>query len=149
MKKKEKGAPASGPQDRIADPLRRSWRPPQGATRRGGQPGNHNAVKHGYYSSVFRQAERRLLEQVPLTDLSAEIELIRVTSKRFLQALAASKNDLDFETQLTALRAVNLSAQSIATLLRAHALTAALDRDAEDLLGDLEDLPDEEDSTQP
>ena len=97
---------------------------------RGGQPGNHNAVKHGYYSSIFKATERRLLDQLPLTDLSAEIELIRVTNKRFLQALSASKDDLDFETQLTALRAVNLSAHSIATLLRAHALTAALNRDA-------------------
>ena len=67
---------------------------------RGAQPGNHNAVKHGYYSSVFKEAERRLLEQIPLTDLSAEIQLIRVTSKRFLQALTASKDHLDFDTQL-------------------------------------------------
>ena len=110
----------------------------------GAQPGNTNAVKHGYYSSLYKQSERRLLEQGSLTDLSAEIELIRVTNKRFLQALNASKSDLDFETQLTALRAVNLSAHSIATLLRAHALTAALDQDMLDVLRDPDDpSPDE------
>jgi hypothetical protein len=80
---------------------------------------------------VFKESERRLLDQIPLTDLSAEIELIRVTNKRFLEALVASKDELDFDTQLTALRAVNLSAHSIATLLRAHALATAIQRDAE------------------
>ena len=121
MKRRKKGGRASEPPANIAHAP---------AKRPGAQPGNHNAVKHGYYSSIFKATERRLLEQLPLTDLSAEIELIRVTNKRFLQALSARKDDLDFETQLTALRAVNLSAHSIATLLRAHALTAALNRDA-------------------
>ncbi len=91
---------------------------------RGGQPGNVNAMTHGFYSSNFKNAERELLAEIPLDDLSAEIELLRVTNKRFLDALVASRNELDFETQLTALRAVNLSAHSIATLLRAHALGA-------------------------
>ena len=117
-----------------------------GRKRRGGQLGNHNALKHGYYSSIFKATERRLLDQLPLTDLSAEIELIRVTNKRFLQALSASRNDLDFETQLTALRAVNLSAHSIATLLRAHVLTVALNRDAAEALPDLGDFPPEQDA---
>jgi hypothetical protein len=117
--------------------------------KRGAQPGNHNAIKHGYYSSIFKATERRLLDQLPLTDLSAEIELIRVTNKRFLQALSASKDDLDFETQLTTLRAVNLSAHSIATLLRAHVLTAALNRDAAEAIHDLDDLPPEEHAPQP
>ena len=98
----------------------------------GAQPGNHNALKHGYYSSLYKQSERHLLEQGSLTELSAEIELIRVTNKRFLQALQASKSELDFETQLTALRAVNLSAHSLATLLRAQALGNLYRRDIED-----------------
>jgi hypothetical protein len=63
-----------------------------------------------------------MLADLPLTDLSAEINLIRITNPRFLQALKASKGELDLQTQLTALRAVNLSAHSIATLLRARAL---------------------------
>jgi hypothetical protein len=108
--------------------------------RRGAQPGNHNAVKHGFYSAVFKENERRLLDQIPLSDLSAEIELIRVTNKRFMEALVASKGALDFETQLTALRAVNLSAHSIATLLRAHALTAVMNRDEAELFAALDRL---------
>ncbi len=96
--------------------------PEKHARKRGGQPGNTNAMKHGFYSETFKSQERQLLAEIPLDELSAEIELLRVTNRRFLDALTASKDQLDFETQLTALRAVNLSAHSIATLLRAHAL---------------------------
>lgn len=104
--------------------------------KRGAQPGNSNALKHGFYSSIFKDNERRLLSEVPLTDLTAEIELIRVTNKRFLEALQASKGTLDFETQLTALRAVNLSAQSIATLLRTQTLNMLRGDDLTQALGD-------------
>jgi hypothetical protein len=88
--------------------------------RPGAPRGNKNAYKHGFYSAAFKAEERRLLEQVPVTDLAAEIELVRVTSYRFVQALNALKQPLDIETQLAALRAVNLSAQSIVSLLRAQ-----------------------------
>jgi hypothetical protein len=117
--------------------------------KRGAQPCNRNAVKHGFYSAVFKAQERRLLVNVPITDLSAEIDLIRITNHRFLQALKASKGDLDLPTQLTALRAVNLSAHSIASLLRAHALTAALSEDAADTLLALEDHTPEDDPSNP
>ncbi len=109
--------------------------------KKGAQPGNNNAFKHGFYSTIFKEEERRILSEVPLTDLTAEIELIRVTIKRFLEALAASRAELDFETQLTALRAVNLSAQSIATLLRAQAVGTVEDRDFALLTGSLNPPP--------
>jgi len=89
---------------------------------RGAPHGNRNALKHGFYSSVFKAHERRVLSQLPLTDLAGEIELIRVANYRFLEALNLSKAPLDVDTQLAALRAVNLSAQSITSLIRAQAL---------------------------
>ena len=94
---------------------------------RGGQTGNHNALKHGFYSSAFKQHERRLLTQMPASDLIAEIDLIRIANYRFLEALNTLQTPLDVETQLAAVRAVNLSAQSITSLIRAQALTAAID----------------------
>jgi hypothetical protein len=93
--------------------------------RRGGQTGNQNARKHGYYSSVFQAREQKLLDELPAADLTAEIELIRVTSARYLRSLRETKGTDDYEANLTALRAVNLSAQSIAMLLRAQAYTGA------------------------
>jgi hypothetical protein len=133
---RSRGGRASELQASIAHPR---------AKRRGGQPGNTNAVKHGFYSAVYKAHERTMLADLPLTDLSAEIDMIRITNRRFLQALEASKGELDFQTQLTALRAVNLSAQSIATLLRVHALTAALDEQTEDALRNLPPLDDDDD----
>jgi hypothetical protein len=92
---------------------------------RGAPPGNHNAFKHGFYSAAFRANERRVLNSLPLTDLTGEIELIRVANYRFLQALNLDDAPLDVETQLAALRAVNLSAQSITSLIRAQAIAGA------------------------
>ncbi len=101
--------------------------------KRGAPAGNHNAYKHGFYSAAFRATELRLLSEMPAQDLSAEIELIRVTSLRLLQALDAAGRPTDLATQLSALRAVNLSAHSIATLLRTQALTARARATAADL----------------
>ena len=101
--------------------------------KRGAPAGNHNAYKHGFYSAGFKAAEMRLLAQVPAADLSAEIQLIRVTSLRFLQAINAATQPLDFATQLSALRALNLSAHSISSLLRAQVLNATARELAADL----------------
>lgn len=120
---KERNTSANGPQ----------------ARRRGAQPGNHNAYKHGFYSHLFRQRERRILDEQPLTDLSAEIELLHVTTARFLEAMETSKRTQDYEANITALRLVNLSAQSIAALVRVQVLTGALSRDAQELLAEIED----------
>ncbi len=117
--------------------------------KRGGQPGNHNAYKHGFYSHLFREHERRILDEQPLTDLSAEIELLHVTTARFLEALEASNRTTDYESNITALRLVNLSAQSIATLVRVQALTGAVERDAQEALRALESLESEPDPSPP
>ena len=105
--------------------------------KRGAQPGNHNALTHGFYSSIFKDRERELLSKVPLTDLSSEIGLIRISTKRFLETLTSAAGSLDLDTQLTALRAINLSVHSIATLFRAHALAF------EDPLDDADAFPGE------
>ena len=83
---------------------------------------NRNTWKHGFYSSVFRPEERRMLDRLTLHDMSPEIELIRVANMRFLEALNSSDSPPDVETQIAAVRAVNLSAQSITSLIRAQAL---------------------------
>lgn len=110
---------------------------------RGGQPRNHNAYKHGFYSHLFRDRERRILDEVPPTDLSSEIELLHVTTSRFLEAMQASNRIMDYESNITALRLVNLSAQSIAALVRVQLLTGSVDRDAREFLQALESAEEE------
>ncbi len=62
--------------------------------------------------------------------------MIRIANRRFLEALGGAGAPCDVETQLAALRAVNLSAYAITRLLRAQALMSAADPD-DDGLADL------------
>jgi hypothetical protein len=126
----------------------RSSIPPEPPRKKGAQPGNSNAMKHGFYSALFKDRERQLLHDLPAADLSAEIELIRVTNARFLEALMATKGTQDYEANLTALRAINLSAQSIAMLLRAQAVTGATSRDLSDLAHQFEALDEKDPNDQ-
>jgi hypothetical protein len=117
---------------------RRKPSPAHPPRKRGAQPHNSNAMKHGFYSVLFKDRERRLLDQMHPADLSAEIELIRITSVRFLEALSQSKQPGDYEANLTALRLVNLSAQSIAMLMRIQTLTGAMQHEVEQVFKSLE-----------
>lgn len=95
---------------------------PLGRKKRGGQPGNHNAFQHGFYSDQFKQAEKLKLAQVQNADLSNEIELVRVQIHRYLEAENVELDRMDFETRLQALRAVSLAAESLTRLIRTQAI---------------------------
>jgi hypothetical protein len=107
--------------------------------KKGAQPRNQNARKHGYYSEHFKRREQQLLETLDPVDLSAEIELIRVTCARFLRAWNDAHHTPDYEASLIALRAVNLSAQTIGMLLRAQSLTGSPRRDLAEFLADIDE----------
>jgi len=53
--------------------------------RRGGQPGNTNALKHGYYSSRFLQVELHDLDALPETGLHNEVAVLRVLARRIFE----------------------------------------------------------------
>ena len=84
----------------------------------GAPQGNHNAYKHGFYSAHFKDRERALLAGLSPADLSGEIELMRVEARRFMQARAGLPDDLDFDTHMSALRAITLTVEAINSLLR-------------------------------
>jgi hypothetical protein len=70
--------------------------PPQQAQdkrKRGGQPGNTNAAKHGLYSRNFRSVELDDLPAAMAQDLTEEIAMLRIVMARVL-ALAAESEDL-------------------------------------------------------
>jgi hypothetical protein len=52
--------------------------------KRGGQPGNLNALKHGFYSKHFQRSEVKDLEEIG--DLKEEIQMMRVVTRRLLEA---------------------------------------------------------------
>ena len=59
--------------------------------KRGGQPGNTNALKHGFYAKNFSLAERRGLQAVEGVILGDEIGLLRVLIRRFAEQMQASQ----------------------------------------------------------
>jgi hypothetical protein len=53
--------------------------------RRGGQPGNTNALKHGFYASRFKIHDRQSLSLInDHVDISSEIKLLRIAIDRVL-----------------------------------------------------------------
>jgi hypothetical protein len=62
-------------------------RPPKRSP--GGQPGNLNALKHGFYSKALTRAARQQVDnahELPVDDLTEEIALLRGRIKRLLEA---------------------------------------------------------------
>jgi len=89
--------------------------------KRGGQPNNRNAFKHGFYTKHFIEVEKRTLEEIPLSDLTPEIDLMRVSIERFMEVYTASLPQLDYEKRLAGLRAITIAAGRIASLERIQA----------------------------
>ena len=61
-----------------------------GRRKPGAQPGNTNAVKHGFYTKNFSLAERRGLQAVEGVVLGDEIGLLRVLIRRFAEQMQDS-----------------------------------------------------------
>jgi len=59
--------------------------------RRGGQPGNVNAMRHGFYSRRFRSMEVGDLETVMGDGLNGEIALMRVLIRRMFDFASGSE----------------------------------------------------------
>ena len=74
-------------------------KPKSGARRsRGGQPGNLNAVKHGFYTRRIHQADLADLQSSDFKGLSEEIAILRLFTRRLVERYNSS-SDL-FETML-------------------------------------------------
>lgn len=96
----------------------------------GAQPGNKNALRHGFYSAEFTKPELTSLDDTKPDDITAEIALIRVCINRL-------QKELDYDTKeytdangnkrtdtylLQALNTLAIMTQSISTLARTHAI---------------------------
>jgi len=101
--------------------------------KRGGQPNNKNAYKHGFYSKHFNQFESKALSEIPLTNVTDVIDLMRVSTGRFMEAYTISLEELDFESRLTALRTISMAAGRIASLVRIQASASKNDKKADEL----------------
>lgn len=85
--------------------------------KRGGQPGNSNAWKHGFYSKNFSPAERKGLQAAQGVVLGDEIALLRVLIRRFAEQLQATQ-DLALPESAQHLAVVSDAMLRLASLLR-------------------------------
>jgi hypothetical protein len=90
--------------------------------KRGAQPGNLNAIKHGFYSDQFRQAEKMSLSLIQQMDLTGEIQFFRVELRRYLEAETVALDQMDYETRLQALHTFSLAAECFNRLVRTQAI---------------------------
>ena len=102
-------------------------------TRKVGAPyGNHNALKHGFYSRHFRSGELSDLEAVNAEGLQDEIAAMRVYIRRFIASSAQGSAPGDRATPSSAakatypdmvfLDAIGLAATRLASLIKTQKL---------------------------
>jgi len=118
--------------------------------KRGGQPGNSNAYKHGLYSKNFSLAERRSLEAANGVVLGDEIALLRILIRRFAEEILSSQAATPIETAGN-LAVVSEAMLRLASLLRTdHMLGGAQSNTfIKQLSLALEDIADENTHNQP
>ena len=101
----------------------------------GGQPGNINAFKHGFYSRRFRALEIADLEMVLSDSLVDEIALVRVMIRRVFDFADSDAETLD-EWQ-TALSTLGTAATRLARLIRTqHLITGGKGSDIVSMLSE-------------
>lgn len=98
--------------------------PKKGAKARGGQPANTNALKHGFYASLFNSEERRRLEKFDPREVDDDITLLRVLIKRAAASVLNTRKDdeLTLSQRLTALRVITYAIARLEKLQRTRAL---------------------------
>jgi hypothetical protein len=84
--------------------------------KRGGQPGNTNALKHGFYSRRFRRIEVQDLVTALSPGLMDEIAMLRVVMRRVFDH--ASEADIDLVAWSDALNILGVASTRLARLLR-------------------------------
>ena len=89
------------------------------ARKRGGQPGNQNAFKHGFYSKQFQTGEVGDLDAYMAAGIDDEITMMRIITRRVL-ALADGVESL--KESITLLGALGLASVRLAAMLKAKTI---------------------------
>jgi hypothetical protein len=89
--------------------------------KRGGQPGNQNARKHGFYSAAMRPGEVADLDALEAEGLLDEIALVRVGIRRLFEVAGDSKAPGELAS---ALEVIGSASVKLAGLLRTQRMIA-------------------------
>ena len=80
----------------------------------GAQPGNTNALRHGFYSRQFRQGELDDLDLINMNDLITEIASLRAYTRRMLEL---SDGIEDLNTAMRLLDSLGASATKVSNII--------------------------------
>jgi hypothetical protein len=83
----------------------------------GGQLGNTNAIKHGFYSPRFRQIETDQMQKIKYAGVTEEIEMLRKSIRRVVEW---SEDIQSLPDALSYLRVLSFAAISLSRLVRAQ-----------------------------
>lgn len=83
--------------------------------KRGGQPGNRNALKHGFYSKVYAIGEIDDLETMLKEGLEDEIAMLRVMTRRLVELANGNKS---IESAIANLNTLGAAATRLGGLLK-------------------------------
>jgi hypothetical protein len=127
---------------------------PSLSRRRGAQPGNRNALKHGYYSPTFKKISLSNGETIPIFDLRDEIAILRLYARR---VIAMSNGTGSFAESVDLLRILSLAYATLTRLVTTQYLVCnpqderdeAIDQAIQELFGDRPLFKDPGDSQDP
>ena len=110
----------------------------------GGQPGNANALRHGFYAKSFTEAEMRRLEEDIEGEFIDEIALARTNAARLAELLKDYRN-MSLLDVVSASNALNNYLDRIQSLSRAQRFMYRNQTTLEQALEELSKIPPEED----
>ena len=123
---------------------------PKSARPKGAQPGNRNALRHGFYQKHFTAEENKRLDgTTDGLDILAEINLLRTMIDRLAEQISFDEvsymddkgNQLRNDHYLQQLNTLSAMTQSRGTLVRTHYLTHGKSADVQSsILAALEEL---------
>ena len=111
---------------------------------RGAQPGNANALRHGFYSRYFTEAEMQSLDKNIKGEFHDEIALARVQVGRLAEISKDYKN-MPFDDYIAASNALSNYLDRIQRLSRAQHFMYRNQTTLEKALEELSHIPPEED----
>ena len=112
--------------------------------KRGGQSGNSNALRHGFFSRSFTQAELHDLDQNVKGEFIDEIALARVNAAHLAELLKDYRN-ISLDDFVSASNALNNYLASIQSLSRSQRFMYRNQTTLEQALAELAQIPPEED----
>ena len=112
--------------------------------KRGAQPGNTNAFRHGFYSESYSLADMQALDSNVKGEFHDEINLARVNAAHLAQLLKDYQN-MAFDDYISGSHALNKYLDRIQSLSRAQRFMYQNQTTIEQALEELKDIPPEVD----